>query len=104
MIRLDLATVLLQWSVGGMFFCWFTTRRREAGLGYGWLLRGTFAVLAVGPPSPGCATTMCPCAMALPCSSPPAVSSPSPSRSCGVAATCAIDVPSTIGARRGWRR
>ncbi|MDQ3178668.1 MAG: hypothetical protein M3Q72_14190 [Actinomycetota bacterium] len=48
MIRLDLATVLLQWSVGGMFFCWFTTRRREAGLGYGWLLRGTFAVLAVG--------------------------------------------------------
>jgi len=47
-IRLDLATVLLQWSVGGMFFCWFTTRRREAGLGYGWLLRGTFAVLAVG--------------------------------------------------------
>ncbi len=38
-IRLDAATVLLQWAVGGMAFCWFTTRRRQAGLGYGWLLR-----------------------------------------------------------------
>jgi hypothetical protein len=47
-IRLDAATVLLQWSAGGMAFCWFTTRRREVGLGYGWLLRGTFGVLAVG--------------------------------------------------------
>jgi len=40
--------VLLQWATGGMFFCWFTTRRRVVGLGYGWLLRGTFAVIAVG--------------------------------------------------------
>jgi hypothetical protein len=47
-IRLDAATVLLQWSVGGMCFCWFTTRRREVGLGYGWLLRGTYLLLAVG--------------------------------------------------------
>jgi hypothetical protein len=47
-IRLDAATVLLQWSAGGMAFCWFTTRRREVGLGYGWLLRGTFGVLALG--------------------------------------------------------
>ncbi len=47
-IRLDAATVLLQWAVGGMAFCWFTTRRREVGLGYGWLLRGTFGLLAVG--------------------------------------------------------
>ena len=47
-IRLDAATVLLQWAVGGMAFCWFTTRRREVGLGYGWLLRGTYALLAVG--------------------------------------------------------
>ena len=47
-IRLDAATVLLQWAVGGMFFCWFTTRRREVGLGYGWLLRGTFGLLALG--------------------------------------------------------
>jgi hypothetical protein len=47
-IRLDAATVLLQWAVGVMFFCWFTTRRREVGLGYGWLLRGIGALLAVG--------------------------------------------------------
>ena len=48
MIRLDAATVLLQWAVGGMLFCWFTTRRREVGLGYGWLLRATYLLLAVG--------------------------------------------------------
>ena len=48
MIRLDAATVLLQWAAGGMLFCWFTTRRREVGLGYGWLLRVTFGLLAVG--------------------------------------------------------
>ena len=48
MIRLDAATVLLQWSVGGLFFLWFTTRRRELGLGYGWLLRGTFFLMALG--------------------------------------------------------
>jgi hypothetical protein len=47
-IRLDAATVLLQWAVGGMMFCWFTTRRREVGLGYGWLLRGTYGLLALG--------------------------------------------------------
>lgn len=47
-IRLDAATVLLQWAVGGMLFCWFTTRRREVGLGYGWLLRGTYGLLALG--------------------------------------------------------
>ena len=48
MIRLDAATVLLQWAVGGMAFCWFTTRRREVGVGYGWLLRSTYGLLAVG--------------------------------------------------------
>ena len=48
MIQLDAATVLLQWSVGGMAFCWFTTRRRMVGLGYGWLLRGTYALLGIG--------------------------------------------------------
>jgi hypothetical protein len=31
-----------------MFGCWFTTRHREVGLGYGWLLRGTYIVMAVG--------------------------------------------------------
>ena len=53
MIRLDAATVLLQWATGGMFFCWFTTRRREVGLGYGWLLRGTYLLMAVGAAAAG---------------------------------------------------
>lgn len=48
MIRLDAATVLLQWAVGGLFFCWITTRGRTVGLGYGWLLRGTFGLIAAG--------------------------------------------------------
>ncbi len=48
MIRLDAATVLLQWAVGGMAFCWFTTRRRMVGLGYGWLLRGIYLLMAIG--------------------------------------------------------
>jgi hypothetical protein len=47
-IRLDAATVLLQWAVGGLAFLWLTTRRREVGLGYGWLLRGTYALMAIG--------------------------------------------------------
>ena len=47
MIQLDAATVLLQWAVGGMAFCWFTTRRQLVGLGYGWMLRGTYLVLAL---------------------------------------------------------
>jgi hypothetical protein len=47
-IRLDAATVLLQWATGGLFFLWFTTRRREVGLGYGWLLRGTYLLMAAG--------------------------------------------------------
>ena len=44
--ELDAATVLLQWAVGGLFFLWITTRRREVGLGYGWLMRATY--LAIG--------------------------------------------------------
>lgn len=40
--------MLLQWAVGGMAFCWFTTRRREVSVGYGWLLRGTYGALALG--------------------------------------------------------
>jgi len=47
-IRLDAATVLLQWAAGGMLFCWVTTRHRLVGLGYGWMLRITYFVLAVG--------------------------------------------------------
>jgi hypothetical protein len=46
-IELDASTVLLQWAVGGMLGCWFTTRHREVGLGYGWLLRGTYVLMAV---------------------------------------------------------
>ena len=46
MIRLDPATVLLGWAVGGLFFGWVTTRRREVGIGYGWTLRATYLVLA----------------------------------------------------------
>ena len=45
-IELDASTVLLQWAVGGMLGCWFTTRHREVGLGYGWLLRGTYVLMA----------------------------------------------------------
>lgn len=46
MIELDASTVLLQWAVGGMLGCWFTTRHREVGLGYGWLLRGIYVLMA----------------------------------------------------------
>lgn len=48
MIRLDASTVLLQWATGGLFFLWFTARRNEVGKGYGWLLRGSFSVIAAG--------------------------------------------------------
>ena len=44
--QLDAATVLLQWATGGLLFCWITTRRREVGLGYGWLLRASYLVIA----------------------------------------------------------
>lgn len=47
MIRLDAATVLLQWAAGGLLFLWITTRRRQVSLGYGWLLRGTYLLMAV---------------------------------------------------------
>jgi hypothetical protein len=47
-IRLDAATVLLQWATGGLAFLWVTSRRREVGIGYGWLLRGVYGVMAVG--------------------------------------------------------
>src|SRR5215211_1522792 len=47
-IHLDAATVLLQWATGGLAFLWITTRHRQVGLGYGWLLRGVYAALAVG--------------------------------------------------------
>ena len=43
----DLATLLAQWAAGGLLFCWVTTRRREVGIGYGWLLRISFGALAI---------------------------------------------------------
>jgi hypothetical protein len=48
MIDFDAATVLLQWATGGLFFLWVTTRRREVGLGYGWLMRGVYGVMVFG--------------------------------------------------------
>ena len=54
-ISLDAATVLLQWATGGMLFCWFTTRRRIASLGYGWLLRGVYFCFAAGSLAAGLA-------------------------------------------------
>jgi hypothetical protein len=47
-IGLDGATVLLQWAVGGLLFLWVTTRRRQVGIGYGWLLRGVYGAMALG--------------------------------------------------------
>jgi heme exporter protein D len=47
-LRLDAATVLLQWAVGGLAYLWVTTRRREVGIGYGWLLRSVYGLMAAG--------------------------------------------------------
>jgi hypothetical protein len=47
-MRFDIPTILLQWSVGGLLFLWVTTRRREVGVGYGWLVRGVFITIAIG--------------------------------------------------------
>ena len=59
-IRLDAATVLLQWATGGLAFLWVTTRHREVGLGYGWLLRSVYAVLAIGAAVTGFAVDVVP--------------------------------------------
>ena len=45
-MRLDAATFLSQWSVGGLAFMWFTLRSKEISLGYSKLLRATYGVLA----------------------------------------------------------
>ncbi len=55
MARLELGTVLLQWSTGGLLAGWVTTRRRIVGTGYGWLVRGVFLVLALGGVAAGLA-------------------------------------------------
>ncbi len=48
MIGFDGASLLLQWAFGGLVFLWVTTRRREVGLGYGWMMRGTYGLMAAG--------------------------------------------------------
>jgi len=48
MVSLDVATVFLQWATGGLLFLWVTTRRRVVGIGYGWLLRGVYGLMAAG--------------------------------------------------------
>ena len=52
--------MLLQWSTGGLFFLWFTTRRHEIGRGYGWLIRTTYLVIAAGAVAAGIATDVVP--------------------------------------------
>jgi hypothetical protein len=46
-MRLDLASVMLQWATGGLLGLWVTSRHRLLGVGYGWLLRSVFAGLAI---------------------------------------------------------
>ncbi len=46
-MNLDLGTVLLQWATGGLLFFWWTARREVVGIGYSWLLRAVFGVMAV---------------------------------------------------------
>ena len=60
MIRLDAATVLLQWATGGLLFLWFTTRKHEVSAGYGWLIRLSFLALAAGGAAAGIATDLVP--------------------------------------------
>ncbi len=48
MLELHAASVLLQWATGGLFFLWLTTRRREVGIGYGWTMRITYGLMALG--------------------------------------------------------
>jgi len=54
-IRLDAATVLLQWATGGLLFLWVTSRRRAVGIGYGWLLRGVYGAMAAAAVAAGVA-------------------------------------------------
>lgn len=84
-IRLDVATVLLQWATGGMLFCWFTTRRRVVGLGYGWLLRVVYGLMALGAFFAGLTIGVVPLREAA---------------ALGVVATCALALAVSV-ARRG---
>jgi hypothetical protein len=44
---LDLSSVLLQWAAGGLLGLWVTGRHRLLGVGYGWLVRASFGVIAL---------------------------------------------------------
>src|SRR5512134_2169598 len=68
-----------------MLFCWFTTRRREVGLGYGWLLRGTYFVFAVTAGAVGFAFDVNPVREAA---------------SIGVALACLVGLSVSIARRR----
>jgi hypothetical protein len=46
-VKLDAATVMLQWAAGGMLFFIYTFRSGEISVGYGKLLRGVYAALAL---------------------------------------------------------
>lgn len=48
MVTFEASSFLLQWAVGVSAFGWVTTRRREVGIGYGWLTRGVVVALAAG--------------------------------------------------------
>ncbi len=105
MISLDAATVLLQWAVGGLFWLWVTTRRREVGLGYGWLLRSVFLVLAIGSFAVGVAFDTVPGARGLDSRRDHRDGGArSRSRSCESARACQVTEPSTTVAPREWRR
>jgi len=56
MVELNAATLLAGWVGGGWLFLWVTTRRREVGLGYGWLMRPIYLLLAAGSVTLGVTT------------------------------------------------
>ncbi len=58
---------MLQWSVGGLFFLWVTTRLRVVGLGYGQMMRITYALMAAAAFSIGLAWNASPLQNAAAC-------------------------------------
>jgi len=54
-VRLDAATVLLQWAGGGLWWGWWTLRAREVSAGYARLVRATFGIIAAGACAAGIA-------------------------------------------------
>jgi len=93
-VQLDLATLLAQWATGGLFFCWVTTRRREVGIGYGWLLRISFGVMAVLSVISGAGDASWPSRQAW----------PSSSRTCAERPACAVNASCTRRAHNASRR